>query len=111
MQPNILGPIDHAHTTATQFLKNAVVRDALADHGARAGSQLPSGRAQGWLRVALSVAIDRYNPSWNRGPKGPGHWSGPYCMGGLVPRRISQDRVLPHTQALADRCVVAAPSQ
>ena len=34
MQPRILGLIDHAHAPAAELLKNAVVRDGLADHGA-----------------------------------------------------------------------------
>ena len=33
------------------------------------------------------------------------------CGGCLVPLQFSRDRVLPHTQAPVDRCVVAAPSQ
>jgi len=31
MQPNILGLVYNAHTTATEFLEDAVVRDGLAD--------------------------------------------------------------------------------
>jgi hypothetical protein len=31
----ILGLIDHTHAAAAQFLDDAVVRDGLADHGAR----------------------------------------------------------------------------
>src|SRR5215472_14008745 len=32
LQPGVLGLIDHAHTAATEFLDNAVVRDRRVDH-------------------------------------------------------------------------------
>ena len=34
MQPSILGLVDHAHTAATEFLDDAVMRNGLADHWA-----------------------------------------------------------------------------